>query len=325
MRPMRGHPLVVLVLAWLLAFAAGAVMAEQSGWHAVGGPLSVLRPWWVAAAVVAQFLALLAYVPAYRVMAGLDGGPDVSRKTAAQLVFVGFAAFAPAGGFVYDQRVWASIDHDRRAAGARVLGLGALEYAILAPAAWLGAVVLLPEHSHVQRAVLLPWALCVPLGTLLALLAVRNRDALSDRGRRRHVGQSLKGIEHLLSMRRDRARALVSAAGMFGYWLAEAISLYAAGRSVGLSLTPVPLVLGMATGFALTRRSMPLAGAGVTMVLMSLALHWVGAPLGLAVATTIVYGAVALVLPSLAALPARRALEHRGASMGSLGAQQVRA
>jgi hypothetical protein len=59
----------------------------------------------------------------------------------------------------------------------------------------------------------------------------------------------------------------------------------------------------------LTRRSMPLAGAGAMMVFMSLALHWVGVSLQAAVAMVIVYHLAGLVLPSIAALWARHALE----------------
>jgi hypothetical protein len=56
---------------------------------------------------------------------------------------------------------------------------------------------------------------------------------------------------------------------------------------------------------------MPLAGAGAMMVFMSLALHWVGVSLVSAVAMVVVYHLAGLILPSLAALWARHALDAR--------------
>jgi hypothetical protein len=96
---------------------------------------------------------------------------------------------------------------------------------------------------------------------------------------------------------------------MVGYWLAEGLSLYAAGRALGVALGVGQLILALGTGYVLTRRSMPLAGAGAMMVFMSLALHWVGVSLQAAVAMVIVYHLAGLVLPSIAALWARHALE----------------
>jgi hypothetical protein len=310
MRLMQGRPVGLLLLAILLAAVATVGMSVLAGWHAVLSALSGIGAGWLIVALVAQLVALLAYVPSYRVLAGVDGGPTLPWRTTLDLVVAGFGAFVPAGGFVHDKRVWSRLEGcDPQSSGARVLGLGALEYAVLAPAAWLAAIVLLSEHTGVQGAILWSWAICVPLGTVLALLALRHKERLTRHGRRRRTDEALCGLRHLLDLLAERREGPQGYAGMLGYWLAEAVSLYAAGRALGFSLGVGQLILGLATGYALTRRSMPLAGAGAMMVLMSLALHWVGVALVTAVAMVIVYHLAGLLMPSLAALWARHELE----------------
>jgi uncharacterized membrane protein YbhN (UPF0104 family) len=62
------------------------------------------------------------------------------------------------------------------------------------------------------------------------------------------------------------------------YWTFDIAAFYAAVRFVGLSLGVGEAIIAYATGYALTRRSTPLGGAGVTEVLMTFALHWMGQP-----------------------------------------------
>lgn len=310
MPAMRGKPAPLLALAILLAAGATVGMAYAAGWQRVLSALGHVGAGWVLIALAAQLAALLAYVPSYRTIACVDGGMQLRWSTTLQLVTAGFGAFVPAGGFVHDKRVLSWLYRDSRESGARVLGLGALEYAVLAPAAWLAAVVLLARHASVQGAVLWSWAICVPIGSVLALLALRHRRHLTNDGRRRRTDAALAGLKHLLDVLRAR-HAAPGFGGMLGYWVAEAVSLYAAGRALGVSLGLGQLILGLATGYALTRRSMPLAGAGAMMVFMSLALHWVGVSLVTAVAMVVVYHLAGLVLPSIAALWARHALERK--------------
>jgi uncharacterized membrane protein YbhN (UPF0104 family) len=311
MPSMRGRPIPLLVLAAVLAAAATVGMAYAAGWHGVLSALSRVGAGWVLVAVGAQLLALAAYVPSYRTLACIDGGTRLQWRMALQLVVAGFGAFVPAGGFAHDKRVLSWIERDDHGTNARVLGLGALEYAILAPASWLAAIVLRAEHAGVQAAVLWSWVICFPLGTVLALLALGHRRRLTRDGRRRRTDQALTGLQHLFDLVRARD-ALPGYGGMLGYWVAEGVSLYAAGRALGISLGLGQLILALGTGYALTRRSMPLAGAGAMMVFMSLALHWVGVSFVTAVAMVVVYHLAGLVLPSLAALWARRALEAHG-------------
>jgi uncharacterized membrane protein YbhN (UPF0104 family) len=74
----------------------------------------------------------------------------------------------------------------------------------------------------------------------------------------------------------------------------------------GIHLSPDRLVLAYATGYAMTPRGLPLAGVGITEVLMPVAYTWVGVPLADAVLAVFAYRIVTLViglLPALIATP----------------------
>jgi uncharacterized membrane protein YbhN (UPF0104 family) len=67
------------------------------------------------------------------------------------------------------------------------------------------------------------------------------------------------------------------------------------------------LIIGYATGYALTRRTLPLGGAGSVEVLVSFALAWAGIPLAKAVLAVCAYRLFNLWLPLL---PAAFGLRH---------------
>ena len=68
-------------------------------------------------------------------------------------------------------------------------------------------------------------------------------------------------------------------------------------------------MLAYATGYVVTRRSLPLAGAAITEVLLTFALHWVGVPLGPALAAVATYRLFNLILLAIPALLANRLLD----------------
>jgi uncharacterized membrane protein YbhN (UPF0104 family) len=74
------------------------------------------------------------------------------------------------------------------------------------------------------------------------------------------------------------------------------------------------LVVGYATGYALTRRTLPLGGAGIVEALLPLSLSWVGIALAPAVLAVLVYRFMNLwlpVIPAFAGLPKLKRLGRR--------------
>jgi uncharacterized membrane protein YbhN (UPF0104 family) len=90
------------------------------------------------------------------------------------------------------------------------------------------------------------------------------------------------------------------------YWVGELLSTWAGLRMFGIHLSLDRLVLAYATGYAMTPRGLPLAGVGVTEVLMPIAYMWVGVPLASAVLAVFAYRIVTLLIglpPALIANP----------------------
>jgi uncharacterized membrane protein YbhN (UPF0104 family) len=300
----RTEGATLLLLAAALAVGAATGVAWAAGFGAVARELRHLAPGWLALALAAEALAYAGYSRAYREIVRVENGPSLRHRQAAALVSVGFAPFVPAGGFHVDLHALRRSGLDHTEARTRVFGLGALEYVALAPAACACAILLIVEHAHVGAGVTYPWAIAVPAGFAAADAAGAVRARLH--GLLREAAEALQVVRCLLGRPR---RGLPALAGTALYWAGDATALWACLRvfdTRGLSLPA--LLVGYATGYALTRRTLPLGGAGVVEALLPFALVWVS-PLELAPALlgVLAYRLVNLWLPLL---PAALALPH---------------
>jgi uncharacterized membrane protein YbhN (UPF0104 family) len=290
-----------------IGLATGAVLLV--GVHAGYGPLvdalSDARAWWVVLCALLQVVAVAGYAVAFHWAVGVDGGPRLRWSSTLLIVIAGFGAYAPEGGFGKDQKALQNVTDSRRAMH-RVLGLGALEYAILAPAAAICAVVLLMQGTHVGPGLLWPWILAVPLGFGLGLWLARPGNDLrlrrGPRWLRVWVDHAVEGVRTLHRLVKCGDHRIAAYAAIAVYWAADIASLYCALRTVGVQVDAPSIILAYATGYAVSRRTLPLAGAGVTEALMTYALTWVGAPLAPALAAVVVYRAFNFVAPAVPAL-----------------------
>lgn len=297
----------MLVTAIAFALAAGAVVGIAAAWGLApfGQVWTHLHPGWIAVTVCAELLTVPAYVLAYRAVAGIHGGPKLRFPLALRVVAAGFGPFAAGGGFAMDRRALTTIC-DEEVATVRVLGLGALEWALLAPAACISAIVLLIEgHSPVLKSVLWPWAIAVPAGFAIGLsLATpsRRERIASGRGRwREPVATALEGVGVLISLAHRDSRRITAWLGAGLYWALDILAFYGAVRFIGIRPELGAAIIAYATGYALTRRSTPLGGAGSTETLMTFALHWAGQPVPPALAAVVVYRVFNFVLPTIPA------------------------
>src|SRR5437773_1945609 len=80
----------------------------------------------------AEAVAYVGYVLSYREVARVDEGPEMAPRAALAAVTAGFGAFVAQGGFSVDLHAFRQAGISDREARVRVLGLGALEYALLA-------------------------------------------------------------------------------------------------------------------------------------------------------------------------------------------------
>ena len=92
-------------------------------------------------------------------------GPSLSFSRTLGLVTVGFAAFAPGGGFTTDQQALTGMGRSKQESVTKILALAALEYAVLAPLAWVCSLLLL-NAPDASPSLTLPWAVGVPRAQL---------------------------------------------------------------------------------------------------------------------------------------------------------------
>jgi hypothetical protein len=291
-------------LGGLLAVGALAGVTWAAGFGTVGR-LFISPDWdWLGIAVAAEVVAYVGYIAAYRGVYHDDRAPRLRLPQAAALVASGFGVFIPRGGFAADREAFELAGCRPGEARRRVHGLGVLEWAALAPAACVAAIILLLRGSDIGDGMTMPWAIAVPVGFAAAFVALRFRDRLS---RWRPVEH---GLEALAVLRGLGAPAL---GGMALYYAAEIFALWACLRIFAGHAPSIPAVLvGYATGYALTRRSLPLAGAGAVEALLPFALLWVNVPLAQAVLAVLFYRVVNLWIPLIPALAGRRLVRRHG-------------
>jgi uncharacterized membrane protein YbhN (UPF0104 family) len=99
------------------------------------------------------------------------------------------------------------------------------------------------------------------------------------------------------------------------FWAGEIFAVWSGLAAFGFRMDPAALTVGFATGMLFTRRTGPLGGAGLLVVVLSLTIRGSGAPFAVAIAGVFVYQVLSLWLPTVAALaglPTLRALAGTG-------------
>jgi uncharacterized membrane protein YbhN (UPF0104 family) len=315
----KPHRLAALVIAaGVLSVGALTGVAASVGftkvWHVLVYPHWV----WLPVALAGELVAYFGYTIAYREVARAERGPELDAGSVAALVTTGFGAFIQGGGFALDRAALERAGMSERQARERVLGLGTLEYAVLAPATVVASAFLLGEKGgKIDPSMTLSWVIGVPVGTVLALVALRYKNAFKHEGWRMHVYASLSAIGLLFKLFRKPHCAAIALAGISLYWLGDIFVLWSCLHAFYAHTPPVaPLLVAYATGYALTRRALPLGGAGVVEAILPFALGAVAIQRAPAVLAVGAYRAINLwlpMIPALAGIPKLRRIEKRRA------------
>lgn len=314
--PDRPLSLLLSSLAAAAAFfGALAVMGTIAGWDDLGARLHSGLSFWFAVSFAAELCAFCAYVLAYRSVAVVGGGRRLNLREATELVAVGFGAFLAKGGAAIDSTALHSGGSDDEGE-VRVLALDALEHAPLAPAACIAAIVLLADGSRKPPLdFTLSWAVLVPVGAVLAAVGVRRRDRVVGReGWRGKLGQVLEAIAILFRLGREWRDHWAAFVGATVYWAGDVVCLWAALQPFHAAPRFAGVVIAHAVGYVLTRRTLPLAGAGIVEVLMPLTLAASGAPFSGAILGVLTYRIFNLWLPLIPAAVALPRLAHETAN-----------
>jgi hypothetical protein len=311
-RSLHRRPRIALALSGLIAAGTVIAIAASDKPRALWRTVQQLHPLWLAIALGAELLAYLGYVLAYRSATSEPGEPRLSLMLTVRLVLAGFGSFVPLGGFAFDRLALASVNADERSVRVQVMGLGVIEYLLLAPAAWVCAVILFSGSSRASPWLTLPWILAVPPGFALGWWATRPR--LLERLRRSSgrfrawLADVLGGVEvmrKIVSHPLERSGAVT---GMALYWAAEIACFDFALRSFAVHISIPALVVAYSTGYAASRRSLPLGGAGITEALLTVSLIAVHVHATHALFGVVAYRLVNFIVPTLPGLLARSSL-----------------
>jgi uncharacterized membrane protein YbhN (UPF0104 family) len=308
------RPVVLAAVATGIAAIAVLVIARITGADAVGRAFDDVDPRWIALIAGAELLTYPAYMLAYRSIARVGGYSPLSLPLVARVVVAGFGPFTIGGGFGIDLKVLNALHEDERSARVRVTALGTLEWLVLAPIACTTAIVLLATGANILPSLLWPWAIGVPVGFAIALWVSEPKRVAQFRwlmrGRRRellkHVLEGVSVMHTLVRQPRMYAGAWI---GTALYWAADIGAFYGGLQTFGLHPGLGKVIIAYATGYAATRRSLPLGGAGITEFLMIYALYWVRQPLAPSLAAVVAYRAFNFLLAATPALIANRQLD----------------
>lgn len=320
---LENRPVVILLAAAGATMSVVLVLASDAGWPDVTRLVDARHSWaWLAVCLVGELLAYGGYVLTVRAVARVDGGNSLGLRASITEVIAGFGVFAAtrtSGGFAADYWAFCEAGANRREAVRRVLALGFLEYAMLSVSALVASILLFFRlDGHASDGWTLPSLIVIPAFVVALWLTSPKRAQQLSRplpGRLRGLlGDSVAGAataRHLVTSTSEHGLGVL---GNALYWAGDILCLWAALRLFDAHLPVAALVLGYCAGYVLTRRALPVGGAGFVEIALTLSLVGLGLHPAPALLGVVVYRLFNFWLPIVAALaliPTIRELRER--------------
>jgi hypothetical protein len=151
-------PLALSILALVIATFASWVMARAVDYPAIEAALRHTGLEWLVFLLGVRFAAYAGYTLAHGSTLAGARGSGIPTDTRMKLVAFGASATSFGGGFSLDRRAMQRAGLTPTEASVRVLSLGMLEWATLAPVAWVCALTLLGSR-RAHGVVTIPWAI----------------------------------------------------------------------------------------------------------------------------------------------------------------------
>lgn len=326
--PAGWRAVVGVAAAVLLVVGVGLLIARAAGFSEVRDVVELADASWFVACLVAQTIALVGYAEVFRGGFAWRGGPDPGLRPSAgvMLASIGATRVFAAGGVGAIAATYWCFRRARFAADealVRVLGFNTLFYVAFAAGTWTAAVLAATGlWGDASLAFAAPWLVILPFCVAAAAFVTQPRrvERLARRDGhlvRRALGYAIAGAAWVREVLLDPAgRRLVVATVL--YWAGNVICLWAALRSVGVTLPLPELVLAFAAGHAATILPLPLGGVGGVDAAMTYALTAVGVPLATALVAVGVFRLFAFWAPTIPGLVALVALPRIGARLSRL-------
>lgn len=328
LRPHRSRAAEILRLSLLTLLAAAIWMGASVGMFDVAGFARVFQrlaavDWpFLPAALGGVVVAFAGYIVAYQGLLPEHKEPIGFRDLTA-VVAAGFGGFVLTGGKAVDRYALRQSGTTDRDAKVRIMALHQFEQLPIAVGAFVASLVLVTGHGNgPPTGFTVPWVIGFPAGAAVAiggavLVGDRYRDCGGWRG---WVGIAADGLRMLRRIALSSRHLLPPVLGMCLYWAGEIFAVWAAVAAFGTRMPVLTALIATATGYALTRRSVPLGGAGLIDLALPLAIWACGVPLATAVAGTVAYRVFNFWMalpPALLALPRVRRLYSSGSPVAA--------
>lgn len=306
------RPLLIGLTGAVLAVGTATLIGKAAGYARLLDSLRGANLHWLPVLLGGQILAYLGYILAYRATARVNGGPRIPFALTTWIVGASFGAYAVAnaiGALGVDYWALRRTGAEHHAAFTRIIAFKTLEWAVLSSVvAVLAALVLAGLQPDVKTEVALGWAIVVPLCFLAAWWVTSPRRVerftrSSGVGRaRRLVSDTISSVVIVRQILGNPRANLEAVGGAVLYWFGDILTLWAGLRAFDVELEPIALVLGYATGYAVTMLPLPAGGVGGVDAAMTYALTLVGVPLGPALLAVFAYRFFTFWLPFLPGL-----------------------
>jgi hypothetical protein len=305
----------LIMLAAVLQVGAGAGMAYVADFDATYRALGSFQWPWLLALTAGLFVALVGSYYATSGIYKVECGPSLRTGQLRSVVLASFGGFLAHGGAGLDKYAIKAAGGDDHSSQVRVAAFAGLEHGVLSLLGTAAGIALLVEGlSAPPLDFSVPWAVIPVPGFLLAFwLAGRFQDRYRDAdGWRRKVGVFLESIVLVRQLFTRDIRRHPAVAGMALFWCGEMFAIWCGLAAFGFQMNIAQLVIGAGTGMLFTRRTGPLAGAGILVVTLSVTIWYSGAPFPVAVAGVFIYRVLALWLPTASGLTQIKTLRAIG-------------
>ena len=310
----RADVAALVALGAVLQVAAGIGLADVGGVRAVLHTCARVRPAWLCAMLGAVLISYVGYYLVYAELFRKGSGARLTSRQMRAVVAAGFGGYLAHGASALDVYALEGAGVDERQARVRVASLGGLEHGVLALGGCGAAItVLLLGFSAPPLSFSLPWAVIPVPGFLLAFFLAGRFGARLRQGSgwREPLSVFADSISLIAGFFRRPLRHGAVLGGMALYWAADFFAGWLGIAAFGLHVDGAAFVVAFATGMVFSRRTGPLAGAGVLTCTLTVCVWYSGAPFVPTLCGIFAYRFLTFWLPlpfSLASLPTLRAI-----------------
>ncbi len=307
----RRRTLLLVAVALVATAATVGLIDEATRNMDLLGRLRDATPGWLVVCALGEAFAYAGFVLAYQAMARICDGPHLPGAIVLRVVGLSFGAFAVAtsvGGLSTDFWALHQAGEDMVHAGARVIALETLRWAVLAVATCVAGILVLLGVGHpvspiVPAAWLAITTACFAAGLWVSTPERRGSFPVTGGPLRRAFGVAVIALVYIRDVRRTAPRIRRHAVGGAAlFWVGELLCAWAALRAFGARIGIAQLLLGYTTGYVATGLPLPFGGAGGVDAALTGGFVLAGVPLGSALLGAVAFRVFSFWVPALGAL-----------------------